>query len=199
MEKRGLGDYLETPWKNGGGATAQIAVGPAGAGLDDFIWRISMARVERDGAFSAFPGIDRSLIVLTGNGVTLTLGGEDRVLRRDDVPLLFDGGMAASARLLDGAIVDFNVMTQRASVRHNVKRWQEGAALEAGDGLIALFCVASAQLRVDGVSQRLERWETLLDIGQSRITIEAGAVLAVFIRGTTFGPDRNLPEPSMNR
>ena len=50
------------PWKNGGGETAEIAVSPPGAALDDFDWRLSMARVETDGPFSAFPGIDRTLV-----------------------------------------------------------------------------------------------------------------------------------------
>ena len=34
-------DYRRMPWKNGGGETTEIAVFPAGAGLDDFDWRVS--------------------------------------------------------------------------------------------------------------------------------------------------------------
>ena len=54
-------DYRVMPWKNGGGTTTEVAVSPEGAGLDHFDWRISMARVEQDGPFSTFPGIDRTL------------------------------------------------------------------------------------------------------------------------------------------
>ncbi|SFQ22142.1 HutD protein [Ectopseudomonas toyotomiensis] len=32
------------PWKNGGGETLELAIAPAGAGLEDFAWRISSAR-----------------------------------------------------------------------------------------------------------------------------------------------------------
>jgi environmental stress-induced protein Ves len=46
------------PWKNGGGETTEIAVFPDGAGLSDFDWRVSMARVDGDGPFSSFPGIE---------------------------------------------------------------------------------------------------------------------------------------------
>ena len=36
-------DYRCMPWKSGGGETIEIAVDPAGAGLDDFDWRVSLA------------------------------------------------------------------------------------------------------------------------------------------------------------
>ena len=61
-------NYRRMPWKNGGGETTEIAVFPAGAGLDDFDWRVSMARVESSGPFSVFPGIDRTLAILEGEG-----------------------------------------------------------------------------------------------------------------------------------
>jgi environmental stress-induced protein Ves len=55
-----------TAWKNGGGSTTEIAVAPMGASLDDFDWRVSMARVASDGPFSEFAGIDRTLDILKG-------------------------------------------------------------------------------------------------------------------------------------
>ena len=67
-------DCKTTPWKNGGGSTTEIAIGPAGASLEDFDWRISMARVASDGPFSDFPGIDRTLAVIKGSGLVLTIG-----------------------------------------------------------------------------------------------------------------------------
>src|SRR4029453_7140835 len=59
-------DYRSRPWKNGAGRTTEIAVHPAGAGLDAFAWRVSIASVERNGPFSAFPGIDRTIVLLDG-------------------------------------------------------------------------------------------------------------------------------------
>lgn len=64
---------IVAPWKNGGGETREIAAFPPGAGFDDFDWRLSIATIAEDGAFSAFPGIDRTLILLSGNGVALRL------------------------------------------------------------------------------------------------------------------------------
>ena len=54
-------DYRRVPWRNGRGCTAEIAVAPEGAGMDDFLWRVSTAVVTEPGAFSAFPGVDRIL------------------------------------------------------------------------------------------------------------------------------------------
>ena len=34
-------DHAFSPWKNGGGTTAEIAIGPPGATLDAFDWRIN--------------------------------------------------------------------------------------------------------------------------------------------------------------
>ncbi len=55
-----------TPWKNGGGRTAEILAMPEGAGLDGFDWRISTAEVAQSGPFSLFAGLDRWLTVLEG-------------------------------------------------------------------------------------------------------------------------------------
>src|SRR5512147_1621544 len=68
----GPADYRTMPWKNGGGRTTEIAAAPRGADLAGFTWRISVAELERDGPFSAFPGVDRTLVLLAGNGMRLT-------------------------------------------------------------------------------------------------------------------------------
>ncbi len=47
---------------------------PAGAALDEFLWRVSIADVERDGPFSRFPGIDRTIVLLEGAGMRLRSG-----------------------------------------------------------------------------------------------------------------------------
>ncbi len=115
-------DYLRMPWKNGGGSTTQIAIAPAGAALDDFDWRISSARVETAGPFSAFPGIDRSLAVLNGGALLLQpQGGQPVLLEADGAPFAFPGERAIDAALSAGPVIDFNVMTRRASWRHSLQ------------------------------------------------------------------------------
>ncbi|MDX8535405.1 HutD family protein [Mesorhizobium sp. VK25A] len=115
--------YRVMPWKNGGGTTTEIAVSPDGAGLDDFDWRVSMARVETSGPFSSFAGIDRTLSVLEGEGIVLDVAGQPPTrLTAASVPLAFPGDVPTGAALIGGPITDLNVMTRRGRMAHSVER-----------------------------------------------------------------------------
>jgi len=129
------------PWKNGGGTTTEIAVAPEGASLGDFDWRISMAHVGQDGPFSSFPGIDRTLSVLTGNGIRLAFGdGETVVLDRSTAPFFFAADRAVEGVLVGGPIDDLNVMSRRGAWNHSVERLSGGGSREiaAERGLLVL-------------------------------------------------------------
>jgi uncharacterized protein len=116
-------DCRVMPWKNGGGTTTEIAVHPEGAGLSDFLWRVSMARVGSDGPFSAFPGVDRTLTILSGEGILLAVDGRDAVtLTPASPPFAFPGDAPASATIIGGPVTDLNVMTRRGSLSHRVTR-----------------------------------------------------------------------------
>ena len=54
------------PWKNGGGSTRELLAWPH---AHDWALRISVAAVERDGPFSAYPGVQRWLAVRMGIGL----------------------------------------------------------------------------------------------------------------------------------
>ncbi|RXT25424.1 HutD-family protein [Rhizobium leguminosarum] len=118
-----VGDHKRMPWKNGKGETVEIAVFPPGAAINDFDWRISMATVAEDGPFSIFPGIDRTLAILDGNGMVLDVAGSLPVLLTTaSEPLAFPADIAVAARLQDGAITDLNVMTRRVGLAHTLIR-----------------------------------------------------------------------------
>ena len=111
------------PWKNGGGTTIEIAVSPHGAGLDDFDWRVSMARVEGSGPFSRFAEIDRCLCVLSGAGIVLKPQGRGSVtLTQNSPPFAFPADLALDADVPDGPITDLNVMVRRGRARSFVSR-----------------------------------------------------------------------------
>lgn len=132
------------PWKNGGGETAEIVVAPVAAPLDAFDWRISMARVDGDGPFSAFAGIERTLAVLAGEGIRLQVAGRDAVeLTPGSAPYSFPADLATRAALLGGPITDFNVMTRRGRVSQSVRRERLSAAssVPAGALVTVIFCV----------------------------------------------------------
>ncbi|MFF0923164.1 HutD family protein [Rhizobium leguminosarum] len=117
------GDHKRMPWKNGKGETVEIAVFPPGASINDFDWRISMATVAEDGPFSIFPGIDRTLAILDGNGMVLDAAGSEPVpLTTASDPLAFPADIPVAARLEDGAITDLNVMTRRNGLVHTLIR-----------------------------------------------------------------------------
>ncbi|QFQ86075.1 HutD family protein [Paracoccus kondratievae] len=116
-------EHRRMPWKNGRGETVEVAVHPHGAGLADFGWRISMAGVSEDGDFSIFPQIDRTLAVLTGEGIELHVQGTPtRQLTPDSEPMAFAADVPTSARLLAGPITDLNVMTRRGAFTHRLTR-----------------------------------------------------------------------------
>jgi environmental stress-induced protein Ves len=130
-------DLASTPWKNGGGTTTEIAVSPAGTGFGDFDWRLSIAEVASDGPFSLFPGIDRTLTLIEGNGLAMTIAdAPPRTLTMASGPLSFPGDVPVSAALIAGPIRDFNVMSRRGRFAHRVLKHDlttGPAALPAGD------------------------------------------------------------------
>lgn len=121
------------PWKNGGGTTREIAAWPPGAGLDAFDWRLSIADIAADGPFSAFPGIDRQIVLLDGGGVRLHArdGSFDHRLVAVGEPFAFAGEATVDATLLGGPTRDFNVMTRRGRCHASVAC--TGAAIDSAD------------------------------------------------------------------
>jgi hypothetical protein len=106
-------DRTAIPWKNGGGVTRDVLISPANANLDAFDWRISIAEIAHDGAFSQFPGIDRKLAVLDGK-VALTVEGRAPVaLDAHSAVVGFPGEASVEGHLIDGPSTDLNVMTWR--------------------------------------------------------------------------------------
>ena len=145
-------DCKVMPWKNGGGTTTEIAVFPEGAALSEFDWRISMAHVGADGPFSSFPGIARTLSVLTGNGIRLAFhDGEAVPLDRATAPFFFAADRAVDGVLVDGAIDDLNVMSRRGRWRHRVERLSGAGSFVASAGLLVLVARKGDWL-VNGVS-----------------------------------------------
>jgi hypothetical protein len=143
-------DYIEMPWKNGGGSTTQLAIAPPAAGLDDFDWRISSARVADAGAFSRFPGVDRSLLILEGGGLLLQQEGRTITLTARSEAHVFAGEDEIVAALSDGPVTDFNVMTRRARWRHALQAVQLRGVLScARDAeLMFVYCASGSPLTV---------------------------------------------------
>jgi uncharacterized protein len=117
MRRLTQADYRRMPWRNGGGTTTEIAIAPEGAGLsgERFVYRISIADVAADGAFSRFDGCDRHIMLVDGAGMRLDCGVHGRI----DLDALyeartFSGDWDVYGTLTDGPVRDFNVIVDRA-------------------------------------------------------------------------------------
>jgi len=122
-----------SPWRNGGGETREIISFPAGK--MDFDWRASIATIAQDGPFSAFPGIDRSITLLSGEGVHLLAAPDiGHSLNRVGEPFAFRGEQTVSARLLGGVTSDFNIMTRRTACRAQVIAAHETLSVSPAKG-----------------------------------------------------------------
>lgn len=157
-------DCRVMPWKNGGGATTQIAIHPEGASLDDFDWRISTAHVGTDGSFSLFPGIDRTLAVLTGTGIALAFGdGETMLLGPDSDPCAFAGDRPVEGRLVAGAVDDLNVMTRRGRWRHRMRRLETSGDVPRPAGILVLLAIDDGwSVEADGRNEWLGARDAVL-------------------------------------
>ncbi len=139
-----------TPWRNGGGTTRELACFPAGAAMDSFGWRVSIADIRVAGPFSAFPGIDRIITLLDGDGVRLHTG-DGRIDHRLDTPLApfaFPGEADIHAALIGGDTRDFNVMTRRQDWQAQVDILRGASTLPPSDG--GLLYVSRGSWTVDG-------------------------------------------------
>ena len=107
-------EYRRERWKNGAGWTRQIVRMPD---CEDWDWRLSIAEIERDAPFSAFPGVERELVLLQGNGLRLRFeNGVAVELAPPHGRMRFAGEDALSGELLDGPTHDFNLMWRRDRV-----------------------------------------------------------------------------------
>ena len=150
--------YREMPWKNGAGTTTEIAVHPRGAAAGEFLWRVSMAPVAADGWFSEFPGIERSLAVLQGAGISLAQKGAPPVRLGVATPAhCFAADVPTYASLSDGPILDLNVMTRRGHFTHRLQRRKIISNLQQNFSAetTLLFCPAAALLLTQGQENML--------------------------------------------
>ncbi len=182
-------DLVAKPWKNGGGVTREILVSPEGSGFDDFGWRISLADVASDGPFSVFEGVDRTLVLLDGAGIDLTIAGDVTPLRQSGDLVAFDGGAQASSELVSGPVRDFNVMTRRSEWCHEVRfsntpcsgsdstAWQ----IDSSDGVNLLFLLEAQSIFIDGVEVTHEKFDTMVESGAGSLIRASGPALHIRI------------------
>ncbi len=143
-------DQPAMPWKNGGGVTVELLCDPRGAGMEEFVYRISVASISKDGPFSSFPGVDRTLALVDGEGVTLDLDGRSQRVDADHPMIAFPGEAKVHATVNAGTTLDFNVMTRRRHCRHEVEVVEMGMprTFKPKGDVTVLFFARGDRLRV---------------------------------------------------
>jgi environmental stress-induced protein Ves len=124
-------EYRVMLWKNGGGVTTEIFASPPAG---DFDWRVSIAAVNEDGPFSTFIGYERHIMTLAGEGMRLDVEGRDRVDLEPFKPFSFPGDVQVSASLLNGPVLDFNLMVRRGFGRGGLSVLDCNAGYRLGSG-----------------------------------------------------------------
>ena len=174
-----LTDCPSQPWKNGLGRTREIAVQPSSAGGGDFLWRVSIAEVDRAVPFSRFPGVDRQIVLLDGAGFTMTL--DDRrthALTTLFAPFAFPGEAKVEVALFGGATRDFNLMVRRTHGWSDLQVWR-GPATRAIDPTAILVVCARGELdTADGRLGAGDAWRPSLPASSS-ITLHDDAIALI--------------------
>lgn len=139
-----------SPWRNGGGITHELVAEPA----ERWRWRVSVARIEQDGAFSHFEGVDRQFAVIRGAGVRLHLRGQSVTTLARGPAVAFSGEEACRAELIDGPTLDFNLMSRQA-ISH-LQRCTSNQILPWRSGQVAgVYACESTRLMHESGSQVL--------------------------------------------
>lgn len=109
-------DRPAQPWRNGGGSTSEVAISPNTATTEDFDWRISIATVDQESQFSLYPGVNRWLMPLSLDGMTLRIEGETTHLPGREA-FAFGGEASVRAVNVTRRALDLNLMVHRGSAR----------------------------------------------------------------------------------
>lgn len=104
-----LASVPSQPWLNGGGTTQELVRWPD---RPDWALRISVARIERDGPFSAYQDVERWFALIDGGGLTLGFEPWPTTVMPGDEPLRFSGALAPNCQLLGEPSLDLNLMVR---------------------------------------------------------------------------------------
>lgn len=177
-------DQLEPrPWKNAAGITREIA---REGSDDDWRWRVSIAEVIAEAPFSSFPGVDRVLVLLEGEGIELDFeDGRTFEVLPPFGHIRFEGEAALIGKPKDGATRDFNLMWQRAHLdaKFEVRPLVGSLVLFASADETWILHLAAGSVRLLDSDETLSRGDTLVVGGNTRSKLRLeGSGTAFLIR-----------------
>jgi environmental stress-induced protein Ves len=106
--------YRRMPWRNGRGFTLEIAREPVAG--EDFAWRLSLADIDRDGDFSAYPGYRRAIVLVAGERLNLKFRGHGGcALDPTRRGARFEGDWQTHCSIPGGRCTDLSLIVRRGS------------------------------------------------------------------------------------
>ncbi|MGB4811404.1 MAG: HutD family protein [Methylophilaceae bacterium] len=103
-------ENTRSPWLNGKGFSKNVAIFPDGASINDFVWRLSIAEIDKDCDYSHFERAQRRQILLNGGGLELTLPDKTHTLSLPYQSIDFSGNDDVYCHLLQDACLVLNIM-----------------------------------------------------------------------------------------
>ncbi|MGI8560016.1 MAG: HutD/Ves family protein [Luteimonas sp.] len=176
-------DYVRSRWCNGAGWTREILRAPDDAsGSEAWHWRLSIAEIEQPAAFSPFPGIERELVLLHGNGLRLRFErGPDQVLHPPHGRCRFHGGDPVVGEPVEGVVHAFNLMWRRdalaADLWHRPLVGPMVVFVDPGSCWTAHLIAGEARISGDATLPPMAGGDTavlLADGARARYVIEGG-------------------------
>jgi hypothetical protein len=165
------------PWANGRGTSYEIASDRNEAG--EWAWRLAMAPVNEDGPFSRIECVNRSLAVVEGAGMLLSVD-------RKKLPCLpmqvvrFRGDAITDATLTDGPIMDINLMVRRKEADGEMAIVSDAGILAGASNVVAVG--GSAQMKCGDSSIDLECHDSMLECDAETVSLVSGTVCVVSVK-----------------
>ncbi|MEO3937144.1 HutD family protein [Dermatophilaceae bacterium Soc4.6] len=178
-------DRPAVPWRNGRGSTRELAKRLLGVVGPDFVWRISVAEVTEDAEFSTFPGVERTIVPIWGQGVGVDVDGAHSQVGLFET-FAFSGEAQTCAQPLGGPSRVLNVMTKRSRMVANVKVVDLGAGSVSIAGATSLVQLTGWATVTEsrGESATLDPLDAL--VPRQRVRVVHGTGLAAVVAMTNY-------------
>jgi len=165
------------PWANGRGTSYEIASDRNEAG--EWTWRLAMAPVNEDGPFSRIECVNRSLAVVDGAGMLLSVDRKKLQCLPMQV-VRFRGDAITEATLTDGPIMDINLMVRRKEADGEMAIISEAGLLNGASIVVAIG--GSAQVKSTDSIIDLERHDSMLECDAETVSLVSGTVCVVSVK-----------------
>ena len=171
MSIQRFSEHLKAPWPNGRGTSYEIA--SQTPGVSGWTWRVAIAPVVEDCDFSHFENVHRQLLIISGGDMVLDVGGKIVICKPGEVAV-FAGDIATTAKLVDGPIVDLNLMTVRGKASGVMTHITRPGLLPKAEMLV---CVSdTAEIIVDDQPMTLHHQDAFLDASSNQIKLISGTL-----------------------